>query len=83
MTKNSISEKSLYQRKEEKFAVYSQKQSELGGSVYYPSVETNEWVEVSEVNDNEFKSRWKEDATYFKVYYVNPRQGKPKKHREF
>ena len=57
------------------YAVYSTKQTEESGSVFYRDVKTNKFVEVSEVQDTPWTSNW-DDAKYFEVYCGNPLPGK-------
>ena len=62
------------------YAIFSQKQANEAGTVFYREVKTGNYREVSEVREKKWKSKW-DDAHYFEVYKENPQTGrKPKKY---
>ena len=62
-----------------KYAIFSQKQANENGTMFYRDIKTGNYIEVTEVSETKWKSKWN-DAHYFEVYSENPQEGrKPKK----
>ena len=61
------------------YAIFSQKQANKCGTMFYRDIKTGNYREVTEVREKKWKSNW-DDAYYFEVYSENPQEGrKPKK----